>query len=313
MASPFLFDQSNKIPVSYGAEEAGKALEDYSDKDFCFYLADKNLQGWERSTSRVYMNELWPSFLYLPVNVEKDNIRGLEEVYELAISNKRVIAVNHTVPHKSNKALLQKFPSLSAIDTLVRDSSDKELQPFNLNEAAFFSWLDEVYPPKEREEASVIIIGVGGVGLPIASKIALSQGSATSLSLIDPKPLSDFPPLLKQKATSIGLAIEQIIGDLRSFPKRILVISASGKEGIEIKGLKELFVHRQGKGDFFVDLRPHLELDTVISALSLGWEAYTGEPMNARNDFALVEKIASALNLSLPSFSSFEEKVIKAS
>src|SRR3989344_8283060 len=189
---------SEKISICYTPKAVEQFLVKQEDAKFVFYLAHKDSDGWEKSTSRVYMNQISPSLIYLPVDIEKDDLESLREIYKIAQENNQVVAINQTQPHKSNpivKELFQHLTNVPAnIDSIVKNQNG-ELIPFNLNGPAFVDWfVDEV---GSVEKNTVILVGVGGAGESIAREVARNRPS--ELLLID---LMDKQPLAQELSSS---------------------------------------------------------------------------------------------------------------
>lgn len=293
---------TEKIVVCYSIDELKNFLSNHQDKYACLYLAHKDEAGWNKSTSRVYMNQLWPDFVYIPIDIEKDDNESLKKLYELANRNPRIVAINQTQPHKSNPVIIKLLGSEQQnIDTLIKDNSGK-LKPLNLNGPSFVKWLKTEV--NNIADYTYIILGVGGVGEPIARELA--KYKPTKLLLVDPKDKQllskEFPH--SEHFTSLN-QIEEIIGPP-------VLINAAGKEGAE--GNNELLnAFKKYKGLIYIDLRPQLTVTEVETAKQLGFKAYTGYGMNARNDYTLVKMIAKKINKQSPSYQDFKELVAVAS
>ena len=103
------------------------------------------------------------------------------------------------------------------------------------------------------------------------------------------------------------------LSEIKLNDKKLIFINCAGKEGVDESGINELLMKFKEKGCVFVDLRPHLQIDIVEKATKLGWKAYTGHGMNARNDYSLLTKIAELIGIIPISFDEFKELVAKAS
>jgi shikimate 5-dehydrogenase len=300
-----------KIPVAEGVEAFKTFIGEYPDFAICPYVAYKDTEGWDKSTSRVYMNQVLPNFLYVPVNIPKGDAEQLRQFFEYIGDMERVPAVNITQPHKSNpvvrELLLGDAASDENIDTLIRDSEGK-LVPYNLNAPAFVGWFnEEVGSFADRQ---VTLIGVGGVGEPIAKGIAAQHPSR--LILIDPVDKSELAQRLSAQApTEYHQALSEAHDEL---PENAIVINAAGKEGAsESSALNELLGSQASSDKIFVDIRPHLDIEEVERAKRLGWRAFTGHGMNARNDYELLVGITDYLHTTPPPFARFQELVARAS
>ncbi len=301
-----------KIPVAKGVEGFKTFIENYPNFAICPYIAHKDSEGWDKSTSRTYMNQVLPNFLYVPVDIEKDDTEELQRFFELVENMDRVPAVNITQPHKSAPTIRAMFlgdeNSSENVDTLIRDAEGK-LAPYDLNAPAFVSWFnDEV---GSFEDKPVVLVGVGGVGEPVAKRIAAQHPS--QLVLIDPTNKSDLARSLAQLTTTeYRASLSEIDGS--TLPEGVIVINAAGKEGAtDESGINQILEAHTGKEGVFVDIRPHLEIDVVEKAKELGWNSYTGHGMNARNDYILLTGITDNLKETPPTFEHFEELVAQAS
>lgn len=307
----FPFFQS-KVPVCNSLKELHNVLLEYPDCKFCLYLAYKDNKAWDISTSRIYMNKVLPNFIYLPVNIKKEDYELLREVYVLSQQSTQIIAINQTQPHKSNpvlKELFKEIPNVPVnIDAIVK-SKEGRLVPYDLNGPSFVGWyIDEVGPFTNN---TVVLIGVGGVGEPIARKVIYEK--PLNLILISPSSKEE----LKDELSNLGIvhyfrSVQE--ADLVLILKELILINAAGKEGAtDESGVKSLLKQFKGRQFPFIDLRPQLEIDIVEEAKQLGWNAYTGYGMNARNDYTLLAKIADLLHVGKPTFSEFKELVAQSS
>lgn len=304
----------NKIPVANGLEGFTSFVGKYSGFNFCPYVAEKDREGWDKSTSRVYMNQVLPGFLYVPVNVPKDDLITLENFFNFAQNRKDIPAVNITQPHKSSPVLRELYlgdaQGDSNVDTLIRNS-EGQLKPYDLNSTAFVEWYkDEV---ESFQDKPVILIGIGGVGEPIAKKIAAEKPS--NLLLIDVADKSNFATSLgktSQVPTTFASSLRSTMDSRLS--KGVIVINAAGKEGATNESELWELIQKGTDSGTFVDIRPHLDVEIVKEANQHGWKAYTGHGMNARNDYVLLQGIARQISdATPPSFEEFQQLVARAS
>ena len=308
---PFLRD---KIPVANGVEGFASFVENYPNFSFCPYIADKDTEGWEVSTSRVYMNQVLPNFLYVPVNITKNDLTELSDFFEFVQNRSDIPAVNITQPHKSSPVLRELYlgdsHSTANVDTLIRNYNN-QLEPYDLNSAAFIEWYKQDVGSFEAK--AVILVGVGGVGEPIAKKIAAEKPAR--LTLIDITDKSSFASdLSKATDTPTGFASSLKETSAAVLPEDTIIINAAGKEGAsdesELWALLQQHVH----GGIFVDIRPHLDIAIVEEAKRHGWDAYTGHGMNAHNDYVLLQGIVRQIPGAVPpSFEEFQQLVAQAS
>lgn len=269
---------------------------------FCPYLADKDSIAWNKSTSRGYMNQVIPGFIYLPFNIENGNNEELIKFYDLCINSERIVAINQTQPHKSNPILKDLFPAGPVnIDTLSKHEGGR-LKPFSLNGTAFCSWfIDEVNTFKDK---TVIILGVGGAGEPIAREIM--NYNPRSLHLVDIRDRNALARELGAHAMSYQSINEVSIKN----NEKLVFIYTAGKEFNEgLEACNDFLFEHKGANHIFVDLRPHLSLSTVDNAKHLGWRGYTGNGMNARNDYALLIMISRSMEITTPPFEVFKSAV----
>lgn len=300
--------EHTKIPVCYGLSELENFISQYPDFSFCPYVADKDAEGWEKSTSRQYMNQILSNFLYVPVNISKGDTEQLGQLIERMDRDERVAAINITQPHKSSPALRKIFfgneDAYDNVDTLIKNSSGK-LVPYDLNAPAFVAWFnDEI---GSFEDKAVVLIGVGGVGEPVAKRIASQL--PRSLMLIEPNDKSELvAKLSSQTAMKYAPSLKELSTD--GLAKDVIVINASGKDGASTDmGIEDLLRDAEGQGKVFVDLRPQLELPVVEAARAQGWRAFTGNGMNARNDYELLSGITDYLAVAMPTFDEFKSLV----
>lgn len=298
-----------KISVCNSVLGLKEFLNKHKGVKFCLYLGYKDKEEWDKSTSRVYMNQVLPELIYVPVSIQKNDNASLKSVYEIAAENDNIVAINQTQPHKSNPVLKEFFKgeNLPAnVDALIKDKN-KKFQLFDLNGPSFVGWFkDEVSILAGK---IVIIFGVGGVGEPIARRISTEKLS--SLILIDLVSKNE----LKEELSEAGEVV--FLNNLKDIKisnhKNIVFINCAGKEGADDSLVAEVLQKYGNENNIFVDLRPYLDIDIVSRAKDLGWRSYTGHGMNARNDYTLLSKIAEIINMTPPSFAKFKEMVAKAS
>lgn len=308
---PFLH---NKIPVADSLDGFTSFIDKYPRFNFCPYVAEKDAEGWDKSTSRMYMNQVLPNFLYVPVNIPKDDLETLDGFFNFVQNRKDIPAVNITQPHKSSPVLRELYlgdaRSDVNVDTLIRDDEGR-LEPYDLNSTAFVEWYkDEVGPFQDK---LVVLVGIGGVGEPIAKKIAAEKPK--DLLLVDVADKSDFAASLSE-ATQVPTTFQSSLrGMLESgLPDGVIVINAAGKEGATNESELWDLVQKGTKNGTFVDIRPHLDIEIVEEAKRHDWDAHTGHGMNARNDYVLLQGIARQIpGATLPSLEEFQRLVARAS
>jgi shikimate 5-dehydrogenase len=304
--------KDRKIPVSHGTRGFQELQAQYPDFFFCPYLAHKDEEGWHKSTSRVYMNQILPNFLYAPVDILKDDHKEIRAFFNDVRDKRKIVAVNITQPHKSNPVLMEEFSIFDErptnIDTLIRNQ-DGLLIPYDLNAPSFMGWYqDEVGDFNGR---TVVLIGVGGVGEPIARRLV--EAGPTDLVLVDPADKSKLVSQL-QKKTQVTYRSSLSGVALPENQTAVVVINAAGKEAAsDNSGLYEWLQKAAQVKGIFIDMRPQLKIDMVQQANSLGWRGFTGHGMNARNDYALLEGIARVIGSDPPTFEEFKDLVAKAS
>lgn len=298
---------TKKIPVSHSVRDVISFLNERRDCAFILYLAHKNRVGWARSTSRVYMNEISPKLLYLPVDIAKNDLHLLRQIYALAKRSRQIIAINQTQPHKSNPVLRKLFrrSPLTNIDSIIKRGNT--LVPYSLNATAFLSWYES--DVGSLKNSNVIIIGVGGTGEPIARQLITHK--LKTLFLIDPVNKKKLAAELSSITTTYyrpritNELIEQLNGTT-------IVINASGKEGAENGSSIQTILTLKTKG-IYVDLRPQLELKQVLRAKKLRWRAYTGFGMNVLNDYRFLTMAVAGRSIHLPPVARFKTLVRAAS
>jgi shikimate 5-dehydrogenase len=304
----------NKIPVASGLEGFASFIEDYPDFNFCPYVAEKDDEGWDKSTSRAYMNQVLPNFLYVPVNIGKDDFEALRRFFDFVQGRQDILAVNITQPHKSSPILRELYlgdaVSESNVDTLIRNDSGS-LEAYDLNSTAFVEWYKA--DVGSFQDKPVVLVGVGGVGEPIAKKIAAEKPS--SLLLVDVSDKSSLAALLAETSytpTFFDASLDDLIES--GMLEGTIVINAAGKEGATNESELWKLIHRNIISGTFVDVRPHLNIEIVEEARRYGWDAHTGHGMNARNDYVLLQGIARQIPHSNPPlFEEFQRLVARAS
>ncbi len=247
------------------------------------------------------MNQLWQNFNYLPVDVEAGDNDMLREIYKLAEKTPNIVAINQTQPHKSNAVLREFIESdIVNVDTLIKDDSG-HLHALNLNGPAFIDWLRSEVDSISRY--NYIVLGVGGVGEPIARELHTYRPKA--LVLVDQ---NDKKSLAEELSATYHRSLEET----PLLPGPTILINAAGKEGANVF-LNDIFGRYSTELLTYIDIRPHLEITEVNQAKNLGFDAYTGHGMNARNDYVLTTQIAKLLQKQAPSFEVFQRLVAAAS
>lgn len=308
---PFLH---NKIPVADGLEGFASFAEKYPGFTFCPYVAEKDAESWNKSTSRIYMNQVLPKFLYVPVNIAGGDLDSLSTFFKSVQNRTDVPAINITQPHKSSPVLRKLYlgdaNSEENVDTLIRNKEGR-LEPYDLNSTAFVEWYKADVGP--FQDKSVVLVGVGGVGEPIAKRIAAEQPS--SLLLVDVANKTHFATQLaeaSQVETTFEPSLQRVLDS--GLPTGAIVINAAGKEGATDESELWRLIQKGAHEGAFVDIRPHLDIDIVEEAKQRGWDARTGHGMNARNDYVLLQGIARQISgATPPSFEEFQRLVAKAS
>lgn len=303
-----IVNKLKKTKVCNNIDEVKKVLAENIDKKFCLYLAYKTDEAWEKSTSRIYMNKINDKFVYLPVNIEKEDYDSIRKVYELSEANNQILAINQTQPHKSNRVLKEKFNNddISAnIDSLVKDKNNK-LQLYDLNGPSFFDWFKDEVDIFENKE--VIVFGVGGAGESIARKIIMNKPK--KLYLID---LVSKKDLCEELSKFGNVEYFDDIHNIEVLNNNIVFINCAGKDGANDKSTIDILNKYRNQNNIFVDLRPQLEIEVVEKAQKLGWKSYTGFGMNARNDYTLLLAIFNIMNMVPPTFEEFKQLVHKSS
>lgn len=303
-----------KVPVCNGLPEFTSFVEQYPDFYICPYVADKSEEAWDVSTSRVYMNQVLPNLLYVPVNIQRDDSRELQKFFSATLDNQRIAAINITQPHKNSPTIRQIFQEDEAgaqnTDTLIRDKEGL-LRPLSINAAAFVGWFKETIGTFEG--STVVLVGVGGAGEPIVRLVA--NESPARILLIDPEDKSELAGQIQRLVprTSYNAATSAV--EVDQADDSIVVINAAGKEGADDQRgmLSTLLANVKSSDKIFVDIRPQLNLAIVDSAKKHGWRAFTGNGMNARNDYVLLEGIANYINSPVPSLGEFTDLVAAAS
>lgn len=304
----------NKIPVADGLEGFASFAEKYPGFTFCPYVAEKDADGWDKSTSRVYMNQVLPKFLYVPVNIIGGDLDSLGVFFRSVQNRTDIPAINITQPHKSSPVLRELYlgdaASEANVDTLIRNG-EGDLEPYDLNSTAFVEWYKaEVGPFKDKP---VVLVGAGGVGEPIAKKIVSEKPS--SLLVVDIANKFDLAAQLAETSrvkTSFESSLQRVLES--GLPVGAIVINAAGKEGATDESELWQVIQKGSIDGTFVDIRPHLIIDIVEEAKRHGWNAHTGHGMNVRNDYVLLQGIAHQVpGSTLPSFEGFQLLVAKAS
>ena len=293
-----------KIPVCHTIQEIEAFLTEQKDSKFCLYLADKTEDEWEKSTSRVYMNQINKHLVYLPVNIKKDDYQLIEDIYRLSEKTSPIVAINQTQPHKSNPVLKQWAKGKNIpknVDALVKDQNGC-LQFFDLNGASFADWFEAEVGDFENKQ--VVILGVGGVGEPIARKIV--ERHPKNLQLVD-------VVSKKNLADELSATYEAKLESVSLYSQNIIFINCAGKEGASEAGITDFLQKHKDKENIFIDLRPHLNIEIVEIAKNMGWRSYTGFGMNARNDYTLLSKICELIHIKPPAFEDFQKLVALAS
>lgn len=303
-----IITSNNKIKVCNNIQEVKDFIKMNKEINICLYLAYKEPIEWEISTSRVYMNKIHKNLVYLPINIKKNDFESLKEIYDLSEQNNQIVAINQTQPHKSNSVLKEWFRNKTIpdnVDSLIKDQNNK-LTCYDLNGPSFTDWFTEdVSTLKNR---SVILFGVGGVGEPIARRIA--KEGINSLYLID---INSKENLAKELSNNTKVTYLEKLNEICLENDSFIFINCTGKEGGNDNSAVEFLQKYKNMNNIFVDLRPQINIEIVNLAKKLGWDAYTGFGMNARNDYTLLKKISELINIKIPSFEEFKKLVEEAS
>lgn len=303
-----IITSNNKIKVCNNIQEVKDFIKMNKEINICLYLAYKEPIEWEISTSRVYMNKIHKNLVYLPINIKKNDFESLKEIYDLSEQNNQIVAINQTQPHKSNSVLKEWFRNKTIpdnVDSLIKDQNNK-LTCYDLNGPSFTDWFTEdVSTLKNR---SVILLGVGGVGEPIARRIA--KEGINSLYLID---INSKDNLAKELSNNTKVTYLEKLNEICLENDSFIFINCTGKEGGNDNSAVEFLQKYKNMNNIFVDLRPQINIEIVNLAKKLGWDAYTGFGMNARNDYTLLKKISELINIKIPSFEEFKKLVEEAS
>jgi shikimate 5-dehydrogenase len=277
---PIIHVMEKPIPVISSLKQLKSYMLNHKEKCLCLYLADKTRAQWNRSTSRKYMNALHPELVYLPVNVRKGEVECLKKLYRLA-DDPRIIAINHTSPHKSNPVLKRLCKTGGNVDFIIRDSKGR-WKPYDLNGPSFVDWFrSEIGSFTDR---TFIVLGVGGAGRAIADE--LGKHKPKELIMIDKN----------RKVMSIAKVKSSLV-----------LVNCTGKT---VKGLASFLSSHKG---IFIDIRPGLHLPIVERAKSLGWKAYTGHGMNARNDYIMMRLIFRRMGKKPIAYAKFKKLVASCS
>ncbi len=263
-------NKTKKINIIYLVNQLEKVVNSNPNIKYCLYLAHKDEKGWAKSTSRVYMNDLLEDFVYLPIDIEKDDYNSLRAIYEFSESAPNVVAINQTQPHKSNLVLKEYFKDRNLpanVDAIIKDDNGN-LVPYDLNGPSFMSWYKGEVGSLEAK--TVIILGVGGVGEPLARAIVIEK--PCKMFLVD---YVDKSSIVKELSISSDAYYFDSIEKIEiNNPSDIVFINAAGKEGTENQQEVEHFIKQfKCDGNVFVDLRPHLNIPVVEMAKGLGWLA----------------------------------------
>jgi shikimate 5-dehydrogenase len=302
-----------KIPVTDGLDGFRSFIKKYPGFAFCPYIADKDPEDWDKSTSRVYMNKILPRFLYVPVHIPRGNLDRLRAFFHFVHSRQDMPAVNITQPHKSNPVLRELYSgdeNNADIDTLIRNN-EGELVSYDQNSAAFIDWYKEETGP--FQDKPVVLVGVGGVGAPIAKRVAAEK--PRDLLLVDVVDKTDFATQLaeeSQVATTFKPTLQDILE--AGLPDSTIVINAAGKASATPESDLWKLIEKGVNDGTFVDIRAQMDIDIVEKAKERGWKAHTGHGTNARNAYVLLRGIARHIRgARLPSFEKFQGIVARAS
>lgn len=303
-----IITSNNKIKVCNNIQEVKDFIKMNKEINICLYLAYKEPIEWEISTSRVYMNKIHKNLVYLPINIKKNDFESLKEIYDLSEQNNQIVAINQTQPHKSNSVLKEWFRNKTIpdnVDSLIKDQNNK-LTCYDLNGPSFTDWFTEDVSTLKNK--SVILFGVGGVGEPIARRIA--KEGINSLYLID---INSKDNLAKELSNNTKVTYLEKLNEICLENDSFIFINCTGKEGGNDNSAVEFLQKYKNMNNIFVDLRPQINIEIVNLAKNLGWDAYTGFGMNARNDYTLLKKISELINIKIPSFEEFKKLVEEAS
>lgn len=299
---------TGKIPIMRSVEAVERYLRTLGNRKVILYLAHKDRAGWDRSTSRSYMNRISPKLVYLPVDIAKNDLPSLRNLYALAKRSPEIIAINQTQPHKNNpvaKRLFRHASPLTSIDTIIKHRG--KMVPYSLNATAFLSWYS--HDVGSLRNTDIVIIGVGGTGEPIARQSLVHK--PRRIFLVDPVSKRRLAVELSSKgAVSYYRSVTNAL--LKKLDGRTVIVNASGKEGTANNSVMKKIL-RSNKRGIFIDLRPQLKLTLVDDAKKLGWNTFTGFGMNVHNDYTFLTKAITDTDIRLPTPIHFKALVKESS
>ncbi len=297
----------DKIQVFKTLKEIEEYVKENSTKKICLYIAEKTQEAWDISTSRVYMNEISDDFSYLPINIEKDNLDLIKQIYDYSESCMQIVAINQTQPHKSNPVMKERFMNneIKNIDSLIKNNKG-ELEPYNLNGFSFTSWFEDEVDSFYNK--TIIVFGVGGVGEPISRRLV--ELNIKQLYLVD---ICSKEKLVEELSQKVDAKYYNSLDAINIEDDNIILINCAGKEGADDSAIKEMIDKYSSVKNIFIDLRPQLDIEIVEYAKTKSWKAYTGFGMNSRNDYSLLELIKKYSDITIPTFKEFKELVKSAS
>jgi hypothetical protein len=90
------------MPVVRSVPELETLSRTFDDEDVVvlFFAQRGSMAAWERSVTRLTMNQVDLHFRYVPIEVAPEH---LAPFYRFASTDRRVCGLNHTTPHKNNE------------------------------------------------------------------------------------------------------------------------------------------------------------------------------------------------------------------
>ena len=208
------------VPVMFSAKEVQDFVERQPiDKIVVLYFMDKDFAERYLSTSRIHMNDIWPNMVYVPCSISPNNKEEIEKIYEIADANKNIVFINHTVPHKTNPVMLNRYGPGHG-DYLVKN--DGKFSIVEGNGDAFVVMSSDMLGTNDFSNVIIIIVGVGGAGE--LALLAIKEQNPKRIILVD---IKDKSVLANSEGADYYSNIEDVdLGNV-SDTDRIIVIDAT--------------------------------------------------------------------------------------
>lgn len=299
--------RKNQIPVLHSAKAFRSFLEDNPCHVMVPYLLYREKpEDLLLSSSAMHMNWLWPSLLYIPLNISGEDHGALREIYGAALEYERVLFLNHTTPHKSNAVMQEIFGKGDGGDYLIRRKDSFIISEGNGR--AIVEMVQGLLGSDDFTRATFVIVGAGGAGT-LAAK-AVREKNPKRIILVD---LVDKSGLARELGADFFKGVEEL-PDLRN--EWLVTIDATTRTEAEFrKSIAHDFLLKTDCFDnVFIDYNVNLPVGTYRNRKT---RCAVGRQYLAITNYIMVQEIvkaAASVGIKLPPIAreDFEKKVMES-